>query len=272
MIVKPTGAKYLTLRELYNLNSNVNSIFDMVKSIFDTPISESHTLFNIFMFKYGDCHVDRILFNVDNFGQQDIIEMMYEIYYFYLENKYKFDTLIQSEKFEYNPIENYNMSEHTENTRTPDLEHETTYNTTDTRTPNLTDSTESEYIPRVKYKTETDNTDTEKVSAYDTNNFANNKQNILDGENTVTPILGTNNKGDETSETTTHTGTDTNKKTGSDTTTDTGSETFEQDLTRSGNIGVTTSQQMIQSEREIADFSALTVFMRGVADRIFLIY
>lgn len=272
MIVKPTGAKYLTLRELYNLNNNVNSIFDLVKSIFDNPISESHTLFNIFMSKYGDCHVDHILFNIDNFEQQDIIEMMYEIYYFYLENKYKFDTLIQSEKFEYNPIENYNMTEHSENTRTPDLEHKTTYNTTDTRTPNLTDSTESEFVPHVKYKTETDNTDTEKVSAYDSNQFSNNKQNILDGENTVSPILGTNNKGDETSETTTHTGTDTNKKTGNDTTTDKGSETFEQDLTRSGNIGVTTSQQMIQSEREIADFSALTVFMRGVAGRIFLIY
>ena len=136
----------------------------------------------------------------------------------------------------------------------------------------MTDSTETEYIPRVKYKTETDNTDTEKVSAYDSNNFANNKQNILDGENTVTPILGTNNKGDETTETITHTGSDTNKKTGSDTTADTGTEGFEQDLTRAGNIGVTTSQQMIQSERDIADFSALTIFMRGVADKIFLIY
>lgn len=272
MIVKSTGARYYTLRELYEMYNNFNSIFDLVKSIFDTPISDSHTLFNMFLYKYGDCHVDRIVFNPDNIGQQDVIELMYEIYYYYLENKYKYDTLIQSEKFEYNPIENYRMTEHTENTRTPDLEHKITYNSTDTRTPNLTDATESEYIPRVKYKTETDNTDTEKVSAYDTNNFANNKQNILDGENTVTPILGTNNKGDETSETTTHTGSDTNKKTGSDTTADTGTETFEQDLTRAGNIGVTTSQQMIQSERDIADFSTLTIFMRGVADRIFLIY
>lgn len=272
MIVKPTGAKYLTLREMYELYHNVNSIFDMVKSLFDSPISDSHTLFNIFMSKYGDCHVDRIIFNEENFDEQDVIEMMYEIYYYYLENKYKYDTLIQSEKFVYNPIENYRMTEHTENTRTPDLEHKITYNSTDTRTPNLTDSTETEYIPRVKYKTETDNTDTEKVSAYDSNNFANNKQNILDGENTVTPILGTNNKGDETTETITHTGSDTNKKTGSDTTADTGTEGFEQDLTRAGNIGVTTSQQMIQSERDIADFSALTIFMRGVADKIFLIY
>ena len=272
MIARRTGAKFLTLREMYNLDNNVNSIFDMVKDIFDSPISTSHTLFNIFMTKYGNCHVDRVVYDTDNFGQQDITEMMYEIYYYYLENKYKYDTLIASEKFEYNPIENYRMVEHTENERTPDLEHKTTYNTTDTRTPNLTDTTESEYVPHVKYKTETDNTDTEKVSAYDSNQFSNNKQNILDGENTVSPILGTNNKGDETSETTTHTGSDTNKKTGNDTTTDKGSETFEQDLTRSGNIGVTTSQQMIQSEREIADFSALTIFMKDVADRIFLTY
>lgn len=272
MIVKCTGAKYLTLNEMLDLDESVNTIFDLVKDIFGQPISASHTLFNIFKSKYGDCHIDRPLYDLDNFGNQDIIEMMYEIYYYYLENKYKYDTLIASERFDYNPIENYNMTEHIENTRTPDLEHKTTYNTTDTRTPNLTDTTETEFIPRVKYKTETDNTDTEKVSAYDTNTFSNNKQNVLDGENTVTPILGANNKGDETSETITHTGTDTDKKTGNDTTTDSGTETFEQDLTRSGNIGVTTSQQMIQSERDVADFSTLTLFMRGVADKIFLTY
>ena len=66
-----------------------------------------------------------------------------------------------------------------------------------------------------------------------------------------------------------HTGTITNANSGTEQTTrgshtDTRTEGARQDgevreLTRSGNIGVTTSQQMIQSEREVADFSFLKI-------------
>ena len=101
--------------------------------------------------------------------------------------------------FEYNPIQNYSMTELMRNN-----EKEIEYGSTNTRTPNITKTSttelqgfnSSDYVPSDKF------TDTE-------------------------------------------TGTDTNARTGSDT------ETYKYDLTREGNIGVTTSQQMIQSERDL---------------------
>lgn len=73
-----------------------------------------------------------------------------------------------------------------------------------------------------------------------------------------------------------HTGTITNAESGTDTVTrsqhtdthtsgardDSGSHS----LTRSGNIGVTTSQQMIMSEREVAEFSFLSVLTRDLVN------
>lgn len=133
--------------------------------------------------------------------------------------------------FEYNPINNYDMVEQMTNERTQitygktdTLTHNTsegeTVNLTDTRTPNIT------------------NTNTSEVQGFNSNAYAPSERNV----NAETGTEGT-----------THTGTDTKTRTGTEANVQGGSDvhTHEYRLTRSGNIGVTTSQQMIESERNL---------------------
>lgn len=99
--------------------------------------------------------------------------------------------LYETTMFEYNPIENYNMKEHSDDVRTPDLSDKTTYDS------DVTQQQTGYDVPRV---------------------LENVAKQINDGFDTVT-----------------HTGTESNKH----------------DLTRSGNIGVMSTQQMIEMERKI---------------------
>ena len=75
-----------------------------------------------------------------------------------------------------------------------------------------------------------DNTTTQKTSAYNVTDFQNAEQNIIDAE-----------------------------------TTDTGTITRERQ--EHGNIGVTTTQQMIKEEREIADFSVINYIVQSFKHR-----
>lgn len=143
----------------------------------------------------------------------------------------------------YDPIENYSMTEtmtddetiteygKTE-TRTDNLNHaktgtETvTPNTTETTTPNLTTSAEN----TTHGFNSTDGVPTDEQTETAT------------GTNTVTRT-GTEQTSYNTSDT--DTGTQTHANSGTDT------QTRNYELKRSGNIGVTTSQQMIQSERNL---------------------
>ena len=123
-----------------------------------------------------------------------------------------YDSLVASV---YNPIHNYDMEEK----RTPDLTRTETFNdVTDERTPDLST---------------TNNTD------------ATSKTGVFGFNGTSAKDSATN---DGTSDSTISvTGTDTNVKSGSIDTTESGTDT----LTRKGNIGVTTSQQLIESELEL---------------------
>lgn len=142
----------------------------------------------------------------------------------------KYNKLINTEKLEYNPLENYSMTE----------------NGTDVRTPDLVSNTTASGIS--SGNATGNSTTTVAVTTYDdTADFIN------------------QNKG--TDDTTNTTSTE-NSSTGKTTTT--GTEKTAHEFTRSGNIGVTTSQQMIQSERDIADFSALAQFVTDIANIICL--
>ena len=70
--------------------------------------------------------------------------------------------------------------------------------------------------------------------------------------------------GDSTAFSTTYDDSTTDRKTGKTTTSGSTNEAFIHNLSRSGNIGVTTSQQMLQSERDIAKFD----FIGYVAERV----
>lgn len=145
--------------------------------------------------------------------------------------------------FEYNPIENYRMVEEMtddetvieygkESTRTDNLNHAKTGtetlapDTTEIVTPDLTTTTENS------------------VNGFNSDDASpsDNQSEVVSGSTTTTK---------EGTETTTFNTSDSN--TGTQKVSDTGSDTHTRNylLTRSGNIGVTTSQQMIQSERDL---------------------
>lgn len=154
--------------------------------------------------------------------------------------------------FEYNPIENYSMVE----TMTDD-ETVTEYGKSTTRTDNLTHG-------KTGTETRTDNlTDTI------TPNITTNISDTVHGFNSTDGVPTGEQAGTETgTNTETHTGTEqkqynlTDTDAGTQTILDGGSDTHTRnyELTRAGNIGVTTSQQMIESERLLWEWN----FFRNV--------
>ena len=145
--------------------------------------------------------------------------------------------------FEYDPIENYSMREQMTNDRTVDE-----YGRTRTRTDNLQHKktgTEQD-VPNLTDTTTPDLTSTDENSVYGFNS-----SDPVPSDEQTKRATGTN--------TNTRTGTDTwtynttDSDTGTQTDNDGGSDTRTRNytLTRSGNIGVTTSQQMIESERAL---------------------
>ena len=157
-----------------------------------------------------------------------------------------FTKWVDALSIDYNPLENYDRMEEWEdenkgtltNTRTHNNQDKRTLNTTDTTTYNSTDTTDIDGTT----------TNTEEVSAYDSSSYQPSKQVTTD---------------EDTTNTLKHTGHDDLKKTGTDTIDYSG--TIKDDGGSSGNakhkgrihgnIGVTTSQQMLQSELDLAQWN-----------------
>lgn len=144
---------------------------------------------------------------------------------------------------EYNPIENYSMTE-----KMSDDETVMEYGRTHTRTDNLS---------HTKTGTETNTPNTTETN---TPNLTNATDNAVYGFNSANAVpTGESSMTSTGTNTTTRTGTDTmqynttDADTGTQTDADTGSDTHTRNytLTRSGNVGVTTSQQMLLSERDL---------------------
>ena len=142
----------------------------------------------------------------------------------------KYNKLIATETLKYDPIENYSMTESGTDVRTPDLVSNTTASGT---------------------------------SSGNATNISTTSTGVTTYDNTADFI--NQNKGTDDTTTTTSA-----ENTSTDKTTTTGTEKTTHEFKRSGNIGVTTSQQMIQSEREVADFSALAQFVNDIANIICL--
>lgn len=129
----------------------------------------------------------------------------------------KYKKLYDSLFFDYNPIENYSMTELGKDVRTPNLQTniQTVYGA-DTTTETTTDST----MP------------------YDSTEYAERNKNVND--------FTRHPRNDQTD------------------TVNSGNETTTHEFTRKGNIGVTTTQQMIESERRVAYFSFFKVLIRDI--------
>lgn len=169
-------------------------------------------------------------------------------------NYYKYETLAKTERFEYNPIENYSMTEKSKDfkkdidVQTNDLREETQINN------NAVSNSES------GTKVENSENELKNVTTFD---------NIVDFKPTEKNDVNTENNTNSTGKnTTTSNGNNINIKTG---TVKHDSHNFlSHNFTRSGNIGVTTTQQMILSERDVADFSTLKVFFDDINKHILL--
>ena len=173
-----------------------------------------------------------------------------------------FDKWIKALNLEYNPLENYDRQEswgdHKErgadNTRTFNNQDKETLNTENKRTLDTEDEETRNTSDETTYDKTT--TTTDDVSAFDSSSYQPSTKETLEEDGTVT-IAGTG------TDTFAHTGTDTMNNTGTDTMDHTGTikdETGEEETATHngrvhGNIGVTTSQQMLQSELDVARFN-----------------
>lgn len=199
-------------------------------------------------------------------------------------NELKYKKLISAATAEYNPIDNYNMVEKSTDTRTPDLTNKLTLNTTvamtDSReTTTKGDSTTSNKLNQTKNTTETPNnyteTATHAVNPYDNPGFTDESKDttVQSGTRTVSESYSGN--ADETTinsgSTVTNSGGTSTVNSGTNTNTETGTDTTEHELTRRGNIGVTTSQQMLEAEMALAaKMNIFKIIEQDIAEKIFL--
>lgn len=214
--------------------------------------------------------IDTVTHKLSNESITILSDTLYVLYH------KKWEKLYNLYSLEYNPISNYDMTEEMSNditthainegtTRVLDSDGSVTHGKTDTITNNLTNT-----LVHGKTDTVTNNlTDTEngsketvkEVSAFnstdyvpseDVNETITNHTNVKTGTQ-ATATTGTDTETNTGTQATATTGTDTDTKDETETVGRSGlnTDTRNYTLTRSGNIGVTTSQQMIESEKKL---------------------
>ena len=148
---------------------------------------------------------------------------------------------------EYNPIENYDMTEALSGDK-----RETTYGKTDTFTHGKTETVTHNTTDTTTHNTsDTRTPNLQNVSETGIEGF--NSSTYQDSEKVTSNETGTETRAKTGTEALARTGTEAHAETGSDTDAQSGKDTttHEYTLTRHGNIGVTTSQQMLESERAL---------------------
>lgn len=149
----------------------------------------------------------------------------------------KYEKLIDVYDAEYNPIENYSMTETMTDVRTPDLQAET-ISTGSTSTTSKINQTQTTTDTPNNYQ----QTSVRSVNPYDNSGMRSESQNVVTDSGSRTTTIEYSGNPDNATSTSSNTTAATN----------TGTETTEHTGSRSGNIGVTTSQQMLESELELA--------------------
>lgn len=158
---------------------------------------------------------------------------------FFKSNSYKYATLYQTIIAEYDPIQNYNSTEtHTE---THSGEDKNVYGS----------KTDTQQTPEIKVSNQYGKqVSTTGVTAFDRVNFKNAEQTTQDthtDSTTQAPVTTTLTQGGKTD------------------ITDHG-HVIQHEIKKSGNIGVTTSQQMLQSSRDLANFSLAEIIINDWLD------
>lgn len=208
----------ITIKDLYNyaVNANVNllgnvSTFDFMKVYTDNA--------ELFDFNINHDYENYVFLTSQKEVQNAYQEFVKLVKSHLLLNSYKYSGLYKTTQLEYNPIENYSMTESGTDTRTPDLS-----------------TTDSINVGAQSNST----TSTDSVSPYDTQVFTDSNKTIVSENNGA--------------------------RADSNTRTESGTDTTSHELKRSGNIGVTTSQQMIESERNLVNFTFLKIVFSNIID------
>lgn len=220
--------KLITLNEWAELFPSIQTIFDKVSTDLKLfTIFTSAEMFSYFVNKFGERDFYKYYDNENDGSNTNMVKQASDYIALYgKSHKYEYDKLVDTLSLEYNPIENYSMTE----------------KGTDTRTPNITQTNKGVNTNTVGVDT---SITTGKTTFDKSNSFINDTKTTNTGTNTDTQDINT-------------------------TVTTTGNEKTVHEFTRSGNIGVTTSQQMIESERQLAMFSVVDLFVKAIADIILI--
>lgn len=220
--------KLITLNEWVELFPSIQTIFDKVSTDLKLfTIFTSAEMFYYFADKFGERDFYKYYDNENDGSNTNMVKQASDYIALYgKSHKYEYDKLVDTLSLEYNPIENYSMTE----------------KGTDTRTPNITQTNKGVNTNTVGLDT---SITTGKTTFDKSNSFINDTKTTNTGTNTDTQDINT-------------------------TVTTAGNEKTVHEFTRSGNIGVTTSQQMIESERQLAMFSVVDLFVKAIADIILI--
>ena len=220
--------KLITLNEWVELFPSIQTIFDKVSTDLKLfTIFTSAEMFYYFADKFGERDFYKYYDTENPTSNANMIKQASDYIALYgKSHKYEYDKLVDTLSLEYNPIENYSMTE----------------KGTDTRTPNITQTNKGVNTNTVGIDT---SITTGRTTFDKSNSFINDTKTTNTGTNTDTQDINT-------------------------TVTTAGNEKTVHEFTRSGNIGVTTSQQMIESERQLAMFSVVDLFVKAIADIILI--
>lgn len=218
----------MTLNEWVENFPAIETIFDKIsKELKLFTILTSDEMFFYFAGKFGERDFYKYYDNENATSNTNMVKQASDYIALYgKSHKYEYDKLVDTLSLEYNPIENYSMTE----------------KGTDTRTPNITQTNKGKNTNTVGLDT---SITTGKTTFDKSDSFINDTKTTNTGSNTDTQDIDT-------------------------TVTTAGNEKTVHELTRSGNIGVTTSQQMIESERKLAMFSVVDMFVKAIADIILI--
>ena len=220
--------KLITLNEWVELFPSIQTIFDKVSTDLKLfTIFTSAEMFYYFADKFGERDFYKYYDTENVTNNTNMVKQASDYIALYgKSHKYEYDKLVDTLSLEYNPIENYSMTE----------------KGTDTRTPNITQTNKGVNTNTIGVDT---SITTGKTTFDKSNSFINDTKTTNTGTNTDTQDINT-------------------------TVTTAGNEKIVHEFTRSGNIGVTTSQQMIESERQLAMFSVVDLFVKAIADIILI--
>ena len=220
--------KLITLIEWVEKVPDIKTIFDKVsKDLKLFTIFTSAEMFYYFADKFGERDFYKYYDTENMTNNTNMVKQASDYIALYgKSHKYEYDKLVDTLSLEYNPIENYSMTE----------------KGTDTRTPNITQTNKGVNTNTVGVDT---SITTGKTTFDKSDSFINDTKTTNTGTNTDTQDINT-------------------------TVTTAGTEKTVHEFTRSGNIGVTTSQQMIESERQLAMFSVVDLFIKAIADIILI--